>query len=411
MSEIKREYAVNKKLASFQIKKNCKIANGKYTKITFTGDVMCKASTLKKAQKYDRNFFEVAFKKISKSFQKSDLVISNLETPIAGLDVGFSNIPYSFNAPLNFAMALKQSGIDLVTTANNHCLDRNLAGLIQTCKNLEKINLPYVGTRQEKEPSYYIKEINGFKIGFVSFTYGTNAHVNNVKLEKEEEYYVDLFQNQENTDPIINFLTKNNMIILLKILRKLNLFQLRKDIHERMYPSRDKMKKLENALKYCRNDGADLVFACLHFGEQNKPIPSDNSKKIARKAIRFGADAIIGNHEHVIQAFQIFKGKPIFYCHGNFYHDGEIKLLNDNGCSILSHFYIDNQTKEIKEISFSVCKIKNTEKMTSVIPFTNFDNKNRMLKEEFNKAVSIVLNTNLNELPIKEEIFIKFESL
>jgi poly-gamma-glutamate capsule biosynthesis protein CapA/YwtB (metallophosphatase superfamily) len=62
----------------------------------------------------------------------------------------------------------------------------------------------------------------------------------------------------------------------------------------------------------------DRVVVHFHWGipYQREPLPEDRAR--ARFAVDCGADVIIGHHPHVIQPFEVYRGRPIFYSVGNF---------------------------------------------------------------------------------------------
>ena len=104
-------------------------------KITFLGDIMCEGPLLKAAHKEDGTYdFSECFQGICGLLTEADYVIGNLETPLSGEEAGYTKTEdlYSFNTPIEFAEAVKEMGMDLVLTANNHCCDRGIEGLIKT---------------------------------------------------------------------------------------------------------------------------------------------------------------------------------------------------------------------------------------------------------------------------------------
>ena len=66
---------------------------------------------------------------------------------------------------------------------------------------------------------------------------------------------------------------------------------------------------------------ADLVIPMLHWGHEMCEAPEKSQKVLARKMIDAGADAVIGAHPHVVQTFDVYRGKPIIYSLGNFVFD------------------------------------------------------------------------------------------
>ncbi|MBE3553592.1 MAG: CapA family protein, partial [Thermicanus sp.] len=81
-----------------------------------------------KAGRYN---FDSFFTEISPLLKKGDWVIGNLETPLAGKDLKYTGYP-RFNAPPELASALKKAGVTILTTANNHALDRGEIWVIRT---------------------------------------------------------------------------------------------------------------------------------------------------------------------------------------------------------------------------------------------------------------------------------------
>ena len=75
-------------------------------------------------------------------------------------------------------------------------------------------------------------------------------------------------------------------------------------------------------------DQADVVVAAFHWGAEYVSVPEaapgiaeDNPVEIAHLAVDAGADLIIGNHPHWVQAVEVYKDRLITYAHGNFIVD------------------------------------------------------------------------------------------
>lgn len=77
-------------------------------------------------------------------------------------------------------------------------------------------------------------------------------------------------------------------------------------------------KYLEEGIKQLREDGADLILACCHWGIERDHYPEDYQKELGRKCIDWGADLVIGHHPHVLQGIDQYQGKYIVYSLGNF---------------------------------------------------------------------------------------------
>ncbi|MBR4026522.1 MAG: CapA family protein [Lachnospiraceae bacterium] len=85
-------------------------------------------------------------------------------------------------------------------------------------------------------------------------------------------------------------------------------------------------EKYENymleGVKKARKEGADIVVACCHWGIEREYYPNSYQKNMAHQLIDAGADLIIGNHPHVLQGVEEYKGKIICYSLGNFCFGG-----------------------------------------------------------------------------------------
>lgn len=64
---------------------------------------------------------------------------------------------------------------------------------------------------------------------------------------------------------------------------------------------------------------ADYVVVILHGGVEQYHYPTPRMKRWYRHFVDLGADAVINHHQHCINGYEVYKGKPIFYGLGNFY--------------------------------------------------------------------------------------------
>lgn len=66
---------------------------------------------------------------------------------------------------------------------------------------------------------------------------------------------------------------------------------------------------------------ADVVVVSCHWGVSGSDEIADYQRAVGRAAIAAGADLVIGHHPHVLQAIEVWRGRPIFYSLGNFAFD------------------------------------------------------------------------------------------
>jgi len=245
--------------------------------VSVTGDIMCHSVQFNYARVAADSFnFSPVFSEIKKYLAQSDFVFGNLETVTAGEKKGYSGYPL-FNSPDDFIAALEEAGFDLLTTANNHAIDRGETGIRRTIEQLKMSHLNYNGTflSGRDRDSIRIFDIKGIRVAFLAYTYGTNGNY----IPKGKEYLV-------------------NIIDTIKI---------RTDIRR------------------AREQGSDIVLAHLHFGDEYQHLPNSYQNEVVKKTINAGADIIIGGHTHVLQPLDFFKTNNtrldsgfVIYSMGNF---------------------------------------------------------------------------------------------
>ena len=95
-------------------------------------------------------------------------------------------------------------------------------------------------------------------------------------------------------------------------------------------------KKVINDIKAIKeNNLNNFVVINLHYGKEEIKLPSPNDVILSRKFIDSGADLIIGHHAHVVQSYESYKGKKIYFGLGNcIFPDFELPSYFKNGISL-----------------------------------------------------------------------------
>ncbi|MEE0840640.1 MAG: CapA family protein, partial [Acutalibacteraceae bacterium] len=101
-----------------------------------TGDILIHGPVLKGAyntetKEYD---FSPLYKYTREYFEKADLAVANLEVTLGGSESGSYRGYPSFNTPDALIDDLKEAGIDMLLTSNNHCYDTGLFGIKRTAR-------------------------------------------------------------------------------------------------------------------------------------------------------------------------------------------------------------------------------------------------------------------------------------
>ena len=276
--------------------------------LSFTGDIMCNREQLSACRTASGYDFHAVFERSAGLLADTDYLVGNLESPFAGEEAGYSSVLYSFNTPDAFLSALKDAGFDLVSTANNHCLDRGVAGLKRTLDALDRAGLAHTGTARSarERDAVFLREINGIQVAFLSYTYGTNAFANHIFLREEESWAVNLFQPQETLPGSIHLLDPAETIAAKM---KENGTAENPSIH---------LERLREDIRNSRSAGADFVIVLMHSGGQYNIPPDPYTEFLVGKIRESGADLIVGNHPHVVQKTGIGGTCPVFYSLGNF---------------------------------------------------------------------------------------------
>ena len=280
-------------------------------KITFTGDIMCSPRMTELA----KGDFSPVFSR-AKKLADCDYLVGNLETPIAGEALRYTFDRYCFNSPAAYLTALKEAGFDLFSLANNHCMDRGEAGIINTLAACRDAGFDTVGLNatEADRDRIFVKELDGIRIAFLSYTYGTNAFYH--KRFMEHPYMVNLIQPEETLPGSIHLLWDYG-----KIGEYVKRIYLEKGEE---YPIvAPYLERLKADIKRAKSI-SDYVIVLMHNGGQNITEIDPYSAYIAERVREFGADLIVGNHQHVIQPCGRDGDTPRIYCLGNLIYDQRI---------------------------------------------------------------------------------------
>lgn len=261
--------------------------------INFTaiGDIMCHNTNYNDAYNNSTGTYDFGyvFSDIKDYIQNADIAVGNLETTFAGPERGYTSYP-TFNTPEALATNLREMGIDLLSTANNHSLDKGYSGIESTIKFLDEQGISHTGTytSQESQNSIIVKNVKGINIAFLSFTYGTNG----IPVPSGKEYCIDLISDEH-------------------IINQLNL---------------------------AKEKSPDLICVFMHWGQEYVINPTSEQERLADLLFTNGADIILGSHPHVLEKMEkrtitfddgTTKDGFVIYSLGNFM-SGQVKENTKN---------------------------------------------------------------------------------
>jgi poly-gamma-glutamate synthesis protein (capsule biosynthesis protein) len=254
--------------------------------LLFFGDIMQHDSQITDA--YDRTTktynYDPCFQFVKPYLQAADLAIGNLELTLAGPP--YKGYP-QFSAPDALLTTLKNSGVDVLVTANNHCVDTGRKGLERTLLMLDSLNIPRTGTFSDDVDKLnnhpLIVNKNGFKLAILNYTFSTNGL------------------------PV----TKPNIVNMI------DTASMRKDLVK------------------AKSMTPDAIIVFTHWGIEYQSLPSKWQKDVTEFSFKHGAQLVIGAHPHVLQPMEWRKEKNqlIAYSLGNFV-SGQRKRYTDGGAMI-----------------------------------------------------------------------------
>ncbi len=200
-----------------------------------------------------------------------DLAFCNLESNISeqGGETVKPDNRLIFTAPPLAAIALRWSGWDLVSTANNHSCDYGLRALKETVVHLQSAGIPFNGTAMFASELYqptYLK-IKGRTIAFLAVTDVSNAPVAGTALQ----HYLNVAD------------------------------------RECVLPALVAAERV-----------ADFTIVSYHGGNEYSDWPTERTRRFLHWAVDNGADLVLGHHPHVIQGVETYRGALIIYSLGNF---------------------------------------------------------------------------------------------
>lgn len=322
----------------------------------FIGDVMGHQSQLISAYDADADSYQYldVFKPMVPFFQQADFAIANLEVPLNAPP--YSGYP-SFSSPPELARDLKASGIDILMTANNHCVDKGKRGLKRTIETLDSLEIRHTGTfldkAQRDTSNLLILEKGKIKVGLLNYTYGTNF------IAVPSPFVVNM----------------------------LDTTQMKKDLAEARQKALDKL----------------IVF--LHWGKEYELTPSTAQIELATFLFNEGVDIIIGAHPHVLQPMQMVSAqdgdKLVVYSLGNFV-SSQRTTPRDGGAVVKFSLVKIADTTHIAERGYLLTWVHNYQKNGrahfEVLPCANYEQNGYPGLDEASVAKMNTYTTSMRQL-------------
>src|ERR671917_1770452 len=218
----------------------------------------------------------------------ADLRIVNLECAITGHKEPWrrTHKVFHFRADPLAIEVLRAARIDACSLANNHTLDFEEQGLLDTLAHLEAAGIGYAGAGRDLEEAARPVLLEG-GVALAAFT--------------------------DNEPPFAAAPGKPGTNYLPVSLEP------------------EVLRRVEEAIEAAREAGANTVVFSNHWGPNMVERPREIFRRFARAVVDRGADVYYGHSAHVFQGVEIYRGKPILYDTGDFMDDYAVdpNLRND----------------------------------------------------------------------------------
>ena len=361
-------------------------------RLTFLGDCLCYGLQTERLRAAGKTFGE-SVAAASPVIRGADYVLANLETPLAGERLGLAReAEPCFNTPPAFAEALRGLGVGFVSTANNHCLDRGVAGLEATIRNLDALGLGHDGTFLSEEAAgrIFVKEVGGVRVAVLCATYGTNSEYGRALLPEGERWRVSLLRPQPPNPPrpvpgplwrrAVRRCVPRRVREAVSVLRH----GLPRSAPPRPEPDNVPAAEIGTAMHepYIRafaekirraREVADFVVVMAHVGGQYNPAPGQYERATVRWIAEAGADLILAEHAHKpLCVERLPNGTWVSYALGNFSYTPGVGWFIPNVLaeySVALHVWVIRTDKTVVRVAFSVLKsVVGTDGVARTIP-------------------------------------------
>jgi len=296
--------------------------------ISATGDI-----TLGTNQKhtYERSFHEYYdlygedyfLQNVKDIFMADDFTIVNHDGTLTNSDNIRTTKEWNHKGRPEYARILSNASVEAVTLGNNHIMDYQWEGVNDTIQNVVDHGMEYAISGQWGDHYGLYETEKGIKIGFVSVN----------------EYY----------------------------------------------EGKGVYKFLEEGLSELREHGADLVFACMHWGEDKVHEIEEDQYTMGHWCIDQGYDLVIGCHPHVIQGIECYNGRYIVYSMGNFCYGGSKNPAEKSSMIFQQTFtFVDGMLQEETSIRVIPCRLSSVIKRNDYCPTILTGEEAELWAEELN---------------------------
>ena len=214
----------------------------------------------------------------------ADIALVNVEMVISDRGEPVGDKEFTFRAPPSAASRIAAAGIDVANLANNHAADYGPEALLDTVDLLEAEGVIALGAGATSADAYRHRVIEvrpGVRVAFVGAS-----------------MVVPLGFPATGTRPGIASAYQQDRVL---------------------------------ASVRAAASEAEVVIAVVHWGVERMTCPDARQRDFAFQLLRHGADAVIGQHPHVLQPVVLDDGKLVAYSLGNFVWHYRSGITGDTG--------------------------------------------------------------------------------
>lgn len=337
--------------------------------LLFIGDIMQHDTQI--AAAFDastgKHNYDPCFEKLKPVFESADLTIGNLELALGGPPYkGYPN----FSAPDELVHTLIGTGVDVLVTANNHCLDRGKKGLQRTIAVLDTLRIPHTGTfvdSTHRANTYpLLLEKNGIKLSLLNYTYGTNG----IPVTKPN---------------IVNYIDTT---------------QIASDIIK------------------AKEQQPDLIITFFHWGDEYQRLPNKAQKNLAEFCFKKGVKLVIGAHPHVLQPMEWRKENDqlVVYSLGNFV-SGQTSRYKNGGAMIYVELTKKDSVVRIDKAEYELQYVyRDAARKYQIVTVHQFESDTTIISEKVARAsirefasdsrkLFMEHNVNIGERPLMDSVY------
>lgn len=307
--------------------------------LLFIGDIMQHDTQIAAAFDASTGTYDYTecFQDVKSVFESADMTIGNLELSLGGPP--YKGYP-AFSAPDELVGTLINSGIDVLVTANNHCLDRGRKGLQRTIAVLDTLQVPHTGTfvdSTHRANTYPLMlEKNGVRISLLNYTYGTNG----IQVTKPN---------------IVNYI--DTTLIASDIMK-------------------------------AKEQHPDIILAFFHWGDEYQRLPNKAQKSVADFCFKRGVKLVIGAHPHVVQPMEWRKESDqlVVYSLGNFV-SGQSSRYKNGGAMVFVELEKKDSVTTIAGVEYELQYVyRDAGKKYHIIPVQKFESDTTFIPEKAARA-------------------------